>query len=130
MSAALQASLERERCAGVPLVGPHRDDLLFSCMNRPAALSLSRGQKRRAVVAAILAAGRVIHAQTRVCPILLLDDVGAELDADGRRLMGRAFAATGWQIFVTGTETESLFSETENTVLLSNGTVVDRAAGN
>jgi DNA replication and repair protein RecF len=122
LSVALQASLERERYARMPLVGPHRDDLLFSCMGRPAALSLSRGQKRRAVVATILAAGHVIRSQMRVSPILLLDDVAAELDAEGRRLMGRAFAATGWQVFLTGTENP--FADTAGTIiLLKNGII-------
>jgi DNA replication and repair protein RecF len=104
MAAAMEAGLERERQAGSVLVGPHRDDLLFSCLGRPASHALSRGQKRRLVVAAILASGLLIEAKLRMKPILLLDDVAAELDAEGRELMGRALAATGWQVFATGAE--------------------------
>jgi DNA replication and repair protein RecF len=116
MAAALEASAERERVSGRVLVGPHLDDLLFTCRmpdkgnvlgvdsERPAASALSRGQKRRVVVAAILAAGRLIEARLRLKPILLLDDVAAELDAEGKELMGRALADTGWQVFVTGVE--------------------------
>ncbi|MDR1621985.1 MAG: DNA replication and repair protein RecF [Synergistaceae bacterium] len=104
MAAALEAGLERERQSGTVLVGPHRDDLLFSCLGRPASLALSRGQKRRLVVAAILAAGLLIEAKLRTKPILLLDDVTAELDEEGRGLMGRALADTGWQVFVTSVE--------------------------
>ncbi len=115
--------LERERHARVPLVGPHRDDLMFCCLGRPAALSLSRGQKRRVVAAAILAAGRLIESWMRIRPILLLDDIAAELDADGRRMMGRALSATGWQVFVTGTEDP--FPGTESTItLIRDGCVV------
>jgi len=101
---ALDAGLERERRAGVVLAGPHRDDLLFSCLGRPAALALSRGQKRRVVMAVILAAGRMIETKLRVKPILILDDAAAELDSNGRSLMGRALAATGWQVFASGVE--------------------------
>jgi DNA replication and repair protein RecF len=104
MAAAMEAGLERERQAGSVLVGPHRDDLLFSCLGRPASHALSRGQKRRLVVSAILASGLLIEAKLRMKPILLLDDVAAELDAEGRELMGRALAATGWQVFATGAE--------------------------
>jgi DNA replication and repair protein RecF len=104
MAAALEASLERERQAASVLVGPHRDDLLFSCLGRPASHALSRGQKRRLVVAAILASGLLIEAKLRTKPILLLDDVAAELDAEGRELMGRALVDTGWQVFATGVE--------------------------
>jgi DNA replication and repair protein RecF len=104
MTAALEAGLERERQAGSVLVGPHRDDLLFSCLGRPASQALSRGQKRRLVVATILASGLLIESKLRTKPILLLDDVAAELDAEGRELMARALADTGWQVFVTGVE--------------------------
>ena len=104
MAAILNASLERERHAAFPVVGPHRDDLLVSCLGRPASTALSRGQKRRVVMAMILAAGRLIEARMRLKPILLLDDIAAELDAGGRKMLATALEATGWQIFVTGTE--------------------------
>jgi DNA replication and repair protein RecF len=104
MAAALRASFERERHAGAVLVGPHRDDLKFSRQGRAAALALSRGQKRRVVVGLILAAGRLVESRLRLKPILLLDDVAAELDAEGRELMGRVLAGTGWQVFATGVE--------------------------
>ena len=55
-------------------------------------------------MAVILAAGRLIEAKLRLKPILILDDVAAELDADGRSLMGQALLETGWQVFATGTE--------------------------
>ena len=99
LRSALDGGLERELHAGLVLVGPHRDDLVFSCLGRPAALSLSRGQKRRVVMAAILAAGRLIETKLRLKPTLILDDVAAELDAEGKSLMGEALAKTGWQVF-------------------------------
>jgi len=104
LRSALDAGLERERHAGLVLAGPHRDDLTFSCLGRSAALALSRGQKRRVVMACILAAGRLVETKLRVKPILILDDVAAELDAEGRSLMGQALAATGWQVFSAGVE--------------------------
>ncbi|MDR2176193.1 MAG: DNA replication and repair protein RecF [Synergistaceae bacterium] len=107
MGRALAASLERERRAGTVLVGPHRDDLLFSCGERPASLALSRGQKRRVVMAAILAAGRLIEGTLRLKPILILDDIAAELDAEGRERMGLALAGTGWQVFASAADLSS-----------------------
>jgi DNA replication and repair protein RecF len=104
MVAALRAESERERHAGTVLVGPHRDDLKFFCLGRPAALALSRGQKRRVVVGLILAAGALVESRLRLKPVLLLDDVAAELDAEGRELMGHALDGAGWQVFVTGVE--------------------------
>jgi len=114
LRSAMESGLERERHAGIVLIGPHRDDLAFSCLGRPAALALSRGQKRRVVMAAILAAGHLIEAKLRVKPMLILDDVAAELDSTGRSLMGQALAATGWQIFAAGVEKP--FQTTESTI--------------
>ena len=49
-------------------------------------------------------AGRFVGTYLRAQPVLLLDDLGAELDAAGRREAGSALLGTGWQVFVTGTE--------------------------
>ena len=117
LAAALEAGLGLELRAGMTLVGPHRDDLTFSCLGRPAALSLSRGQKRRMVMAAILAAGRVIEAKLRLKPILLLDDVAAELDAEGQERTGQALAASGWQVFsASASDGKNSFGEAANAV--------------
>lgn len=102
--AALEATAEREAHACRPLVGPHRDDLILSCLDRLACAALSRGQKRRLVVSLILMAGRFVERYLRVRPILLFDDLGAELDETGRSDAGAVLLNTGWQVFVTGTE--------------------------
>ncbi len=101
---ALEETAEKERYAQRPLVGPNRDDLEITSHGRPAAESLSRGQKRRVVLSLILRAGRLIETQLRRKPVLLFDDLAAELDASARREAGAALLATGWQIFVTGTD--------------------------
>jgi len=110
---ALETNLNRERHAGIVLAGPHRDDIMFSCLGRPAALVLSRGQKKRVVVAVILAAGRLIETKLRLKPMLILDDVAAELDADGRSLMGQALVKTGWQVFATAASSNNPFKTDE-----------------
>ena len=74
------------------------------CLGRPASAALSRGQKRRLVVSLILIAGRFVGTYLRAQPVLLLDDLGAELDEAGRREAGSTLLGTGWQVFVTGTE--------------------------
>lgn len=101
---ALEATAEREVHACRPLAGPHRDDLSITCRGRPACAALSRGQKRRLVLSLILMAGRFVGTYLRRQPVLLFDDLGAELDAEGRREAGIALRETGWQVLVTGTE--------------------------
>jgi DNA replication and repair protein RecF len=116
---ASSANLERERHARSVLVGPHRDDLLVAVagVQRSAAEVFSRGHKRRAVVAMILAAGRLVEGRLRKSPVLLLDDVTAELDTEGRELTGRALTETGWQVFAAGTE-EGLFGRSATSAVL------------
>jgi DNA replication and repair protein RecF len=116
LAAALDGGLGAELRVGAVFVGPHRDDLTFSCLGRPAALALSRGQKRRVVTAAVLAAGRVIESKLRMKPVLLLDDVVAELDAEGRERTGQALAASGWQVFSASAGGENPFGEAANVV--------------
>ncbi len=61
-------------------VGPHRDDLLFYINNLDALKYASQGQQRSIVLALKLAELEIINQKTGQEPILLLDDVLAELD--------------------------------------------------
>jgi DNA replication and repair protein RecF len=73
-------SIER----GVTLSGPHRDELRLLINERDSGLYGSRGQARTAVLAMKLAEMDWMKAQIGEPPILLLDEVAAELDS-GRR---------------------------------------------
>ncbi len=95
---------ERENRLGLCLVGPHRDDLVISSRGRPASETLSRGHRRRTAVALLLAAGWAVERKTRRKPLLLLDEVMAELDMEGREKMIEALVEREWQTFVTTAE--------------------------
>ena len=95
---------ERERASGLPLVGPHRDDLILSCGGRLAPEVFSRGQRRRAALALILAAASAVERRYRAAPVLLLDEVTSELDAEGRSLLMGCLERSGWQIFAATAE--------------------------
>ena len=101
----LGARREKERLCGVPLVGPHRDDLGIWCGERIAASCLSRGQKRRTSAALMIAAGKCVERRLRRSPLLLLDEIASELDSEGRELTVSALLKTGWQIVATAAET-------------------------
>ncbi|MGD1897704.1 MAG: DNA replication/repair protein RecF [Phormidesmis sp.] len=62
------------------LVGPHRDDIAFSINQTPARQYGSQGQQRTLVLALKLAELELIEAVIGEPPLLLLDDVLAELD--------------------------------------------------
>ena len=61
-------------------VGPHRDDIEFSINGIDAAKFASQGQQRTLVLSLKLSELEIIRDKTGVVPILLLDDVLAELD--------------------------------------------------
>jgi len=61
-------------------VGPHRDDVEFSINRLDATKFASQGQQRTLVLALKLSELEIIKEKTGFYPILLLDDVLAELD--------------------------------------------------
>ena len=69
-----------EKAQGLTLVGPHRDDVALVINDTPARQYGSQGQQRTLVLALKLAELELIEAVIGEPPILLLDDVLAELD--------------------------------------------------
>jgi DNA replication and repair protein RecF len=100
---ALANALESEVRRRTTLVGPHRDDLRLLVDGTPLAAFGSQGQQRTAVLALKVAEYDVMRARTGDAPILLLDDVLSELDAE--RAGGFLGAVEGFeQAFLTTTE--------------------------
>lgn len=100
---ALQRELPESIARGVTLSGPHRDELRLLINGRDSGLYGSRGQARTAVMALKLAELAWMRQRIGEWPLLLLDEVIAELDAKRRaylleRLTGEA------QTIVTTTE--------------------------
>jgi DNA replication and repair protein RecF len=89
------AELER----GVCLVGPHRDDLELRLGEQPAKGFASHGESWSMALALRLAAYELLRAEGGD-PVLLLDDVFAELDTARREALAAA-AASAEQVLVT-----------------------------
>lgn len=78
--AEIRAKAAAEHSLGSSLVGPHRDEVEL-CINGAAARAYgSQGQQRTLVLALKLAELELIEQVVRDPPLLLLDDVLAELD--------------------------------------------------
>jgi len=82
--AQLREVRKRELSQGVCLLGPHRDDLEFLVNGVNMLTYGSRGQQRTVALAAKLAELAYMRACTGDEPVLLLDDVFSELDAQRR----------------------------------------------
>lgn len=80
----LREQRSREIAAGMTRFGPHRDEVAFRLAGRDAAASASRGQLRGIVLAVRLAEVSLFTERTGEPPVLLLDDVLSELDAERR----------------------------------------------
>lgn len=108
--AELQRVAERERRRGLTLVGPHRDDLRTLALSSAGGWTDLRtfgsgGQQRTAAVALRMVEAETVRAYRGAPPILLLDDVFAELD-EGRAQRILAWvnaqaAAQGGQVLLT-----------------------------
>lgn len=89
---------------GVSLAGPHRDDLLLLHGGMPLGTYGSRGQQRLAVVALKLAESDQMQHETGETPIVMLDDVLSELDAQHRERLLEAVCGAGAQLILTSTD--------------------------
>lgn len=84
---------------GVTLVGPHRDDLLLRLGELPAKGYASHGESWSYALALRLASYELLRSEGAE-PVLILDDVFAELDARRRERLAE-LVAPGEQVLVT-----------------------------
>lgn len=86
---ALDAVFDDELRRGITLVGPHRDEIRFTVDGRDARAFASQGQQRSLVLAWKVAEVAVTRDILGHPPLLLLDDVMSELDAERREAFMR-----------------------------------------
>jgi DNA replication and repair protein RecF len=99
MVKALAAVRASELDRGVCLVGPHRDELELFIGGLPARGYASHGESWSLALALRLASFALLR-EGREDPVLILDDVFAELDT-GRRDRLAALVAGGEQVLIT-----------------------------
>jgi len=106
---ALETQLREQRSEeerlGQCLVGPHRDDVAMLLGELPARRYGSSGQQRTLVLALKLAEVELVTAVVGAPPLLLLDDVLAELDPRRQQLLLEA-VGEGHQCLVSATHVE------------------------
>ncbi len=126
----LMEGIERRRsdelARGVTLVGPQRDDLVLSLGPTPAKGFASHGESWSIALSLRLASLEVLRADGDD-PVLILDDVFAELDVARRRRLTEQ-VATGEQVLITAAVGEDVPRELSGRRLrVSRGMVVDDA---
>lgn len=102
LAAELRERREQDLDRGFTTHGPHRDDLVLSHAERGLRAFGSQGQQRLGLLA-LLFAERDVLAECGRPPLMLLDDVMSELDAERRLRLVEAIRGGG-QAVVTATD--------------------------
>jgi len=122
----LVKSKELER--GISLVGPHRDDLVLYLGDYPAKGFVSHGEYWSYALALKLASAQLLREEARAGdPILILDDVFAELDSTRRTRLAN-LVSDNEQVLITAAVVEDVPAElSANRIFVTAGEI---AVGN
>jgi DNA replication and repair protein RecF len=93
---------DRER--GFTQKGPHADDLVITLHGHSARSYASQGQQRSLVLALKLAEIQLLEDKNNSVPIVLLDDVSSELDAERNARLFEFLNGFAGQVFITTTD--------------------------
>lgn len=110
---------------GISLVGPHRDDLVLYLGDYPAKGFVSHGESWSYALALKLASAQLLREEARAGdPILILDDVFAELDSTRRTRLAQ-LVSDNEQVLITAAVVEDVPSElTANRIFVTAGEIV------
>lgn len=125
--AALRAKRDKELDRGITLVGPHRDDLVLRVRDLPVKGYASHGESWSVALALRLASAELLRAESPAGdPVLILDDVFAELDADRRQRL--ATLTSGYEQVIVTAAVEADIPEVlhHHVVRIHAGTISDQ----
>ena len=117
----LSSNGQKEVKFGYSLYGGHKFDVKFLLDKRSIETELSRGQQKLFLLALTFAQASFIARVNRVKPILLIDDVGAELDTNSRTGLAKAIERLNCQVIITAIESDVLapFIDTNDKIKFS-----------
>ncbi|MCK2030106.1 DNA replication/repair protein RecF [Microbacterium galbinum] len=128
--ASLASKRSNELDRGLTLTGPHRDDLVLRVRSLPVKGYASHGESWSVALALRLASAELLRSESPAGdPVLILDDVFAELDADRRQRLA-ALTAGYEQVVVTAAVEEDIPEVLHaHVVRITAGTISDERAG-
>ncbi len=104
---------ELERILQSTLCGPHRDDYEIRINGISAKVFGSEGQKRAVMLSMRMAQWKFLEQRSGERPMLLLDDVLGELDADRQKAFLQGIVTTQAQAFLAVTDAQEIARERE-----------------
>ncbi|MBN4056792.1 DNA replication and repair protein RecF [bacterium AH-315-J21] len=117
----LESRRELERRRETTLVGPHRDDVEITIRNLPARSHGSQGEWRSAAVALKLAVYDFLRERKEETPILLLDEIFAELDIGRQDALIESFSELGQLIVTTALKAPESIADSARIFSVANG---------
>jgi len=97
----LQEELNNEIARNKVLVGPHRDDIKFYIGDKQADIFASQGQQRTIVLSLKLSEVELVKQVLKEDPLLILDDVLAELDLSRQKILFESMANVNQTVITT-----------------------------
>jgi DNA replication and repair protein RecF len=119
----LDDSLRREAILQTAVVGPHRDEIEISINDFPARTHGSQGELRSAALSLKLAVLEYLTSIRKTLPVLLLDEIFAELDSERFRLLAGLFERFGQIFLTTAREIPETLIDRARIFNIENGTV-------
>ncbi len=105
LAAALAANRQSDGQAGGAAIGPHRSDFAVSLAEKGIAAEFaSTGEQKALLIAILLAHAGLQRTMRGEPPLLLLDEIGAHLDARRRAALFEALLRLDSQVWLTGTD--------------------------
>ena len=102
--AEMQRVQQREERIGLTCAGPHRDDPVFVLNGDAVRFVASQGQWRTLILSFKTALMHLLHERMGAWPVLLFDDMSAELDNVRQERLFSLLADCKAQVFVTTTD--------------------------
>jgi DNA replication and repair protein RecF len=102
-----QRHLKTDERYGTTTAGPHRDDLLLCLDNRQLKAFGSQGQQKSFILALKMAEMENLRMVFGEPPLLLLDDMSSELDANRNSNLMEYLTSRDIQVFITTTQPSS-----------------------
>ena len=115
---------EQEQILKASVVGPHRDEVYFEINELPARTHGSQGEWRTAAVSLKLAVYHLLKKERGTEPILLLDEIFAELDQQRAQALIEAFEGFGQVCLTTALDPPDSLRQGSRSFRIEDGAIV------
>lgn len=120
----LNINKQREEIMTSSLYGPHRDELYFEINQSPAKTHGSQGEWRTAALSLKIAVHRLIREKRDINPLLLLDEIFAELDHDRSEALMEYFEGFEQLFLTTAVEPPDFIMKNSRSFKIDSGTII------